>query len=141
MRSVLVAFAGALLVTACSGAGRTQRIANASGTSATLPATLSLKSALIEMPSEVIVSCRGGGLCRETVAPPDAKDAIEDAQDDCKARGGLLGNDACPRTGTRASCTLGGGVGPIRVFTYEEEHVERMTDLCGAADGELHLGR
>lgn len=140
MRSVLLAFTGALLVTACSGAGSTQRIATVSSTGATLPATLSLKSALIEMPSEILVSCRGGGLCRETVAPPDAKDAIEDAQEDCKARGGQLGNDACPRTGTRASCTLGGGVGPIRVFTYEQEHVERMTDLCGAADGQLDTG-
>lgn len=137
MRSVLAVFAGALLVTACSAAGRTQRIANAPSTGATLPATLSLKSALIEMPAEIVVSCRGGGLCRETIAPPEAKDAIEEARDDCNARGGSLGNDACPRTGTRASCTLGGGVGPIRVFTYAQEHVERMTELCGAADGQL----
>lgn len=135
MRSYLLVCAGALLVTACSDAGRSQRVANFPSTGA----TLSLKSALVEMPPEVITSCRGGGLCRETVTPPDAKDAIEEARDDCKDRGGLLNNDPCPRAGVRASCSLGGGVGPIRIFGYDEGLVSRMNDLCSAADGQLDL--
>lgn len=138
MRPFHAILGASLLVTACSGAGAGQRIAAAPGSTS---ATLSLKSALIEVPSdapsEVTVSCRGGGLCRETIAPADAKEALAEAKEDCTDRGGLLGSDACPRVNVRASCTLGGGAGPIRVFTYEEEIVSRMSDLCSTADGQF----
>jgi putative hemolysin len=139
MRSMFLCFMGAMLVTACSGAGGAKQIAAPASTSA----TLSLKSALVQVeePAEVTVSCRGGTVCKELVAPREAADAIAEAKEDCTHRGGQVSAEACPRGAVVGTCELGGGAGPIRVFTYAQDHVERMTELCGAADGELDLGK
>jgi putative hemolysin len=133
MRSVLIAIAGALLVTACSDAGRTQRIANSPSTGA----TLSLKSALvqIEMPAEVTVACRGVTVCKELVAPREATDAIAEAKEDCDHRGGQVSAEACPRGAVMGTCELGGGAGPIRIFTYDQSATESVSDACNTMDG------
>lgn len=142
-------FAGAaLLVAACGGAGAGQRI----GASPSRNATLSLRSALITVPGNderpVIASCRGGALCRELELPTAAghEGDLEEATEDCTHRGGLVGSTPCPREDVVASCTLNGGVGPIRVFTYpqsdaneQKDAVSKMDDLCSAMDGTFEL--
>jgi hypothetical protein len=135
MRSVLVVSMAALLVTACSGAGRTQRIANAPSTGA----TLSLKSALmvVEVPPEVTVACRGGTVCKELVAPREATEAIAEAKDDCEHRGGQVSAEACPRAAVMGTCELGGGAGPIHIFTYDQSSTNDVSDLCNTMDGTL----
>lgn len=154
-RFALLSLSSVLLV-ACSGAGTRPHPVAASGRNATrsMPAgraasTLSLRSALVvdAVPepapgATTTVSCRGGALCRETIAPAAATDMIEEAKEDCEHRGGRTGGDACPRERVVASCTLTGGAGPIRVFTYAQsdaseqaEAISTMDDLCGAADG------
>jgi hypothetical protein len=133
MRSVLLVLSTALLVTACSGAGRTQRIANVSSTGA----TLSLKSALVqvEVPPEVTVSCRGGTVCKELVAPREATDAIAEAKEDCQHRGGQVSSEACPRAAVMGTCELGGAAGPLHIFTYDQSSTSDVSELCNTMDG------
>ena len=135
MRSVLVVCAGALLAVACSDAGRTQRVANSPSTGA----TLSLKSALVavEAPTEVTVSCLGGTVCKELVAPREATDAISEAKEDCEHRGGKVSPAACPRAAIMGTCELGGGAGPIRIFSYDQSSTNDVSDLCNTMDGTL----
>ena len=135
MRSVLVVLGAALLVTACSGAGRTQRIASSPGTGA----TLSLKSALVavEAPAEVTVSCRGGTVCKELVATREATDAVSEAKEDCEHRGGQVSPEPCPRAAVMGTCELGGGAGPLRVFSYDQSSTASVSDLCNTMDGTL----
>jgi hypothetical protein len=136
MRSVLAAFTGALLVTACSGAGSTQRIANPSQSTG---ATLSLKSALVavEVSPEVTVSCRGGTVCKELVAPREATEAVAEAKEDCEHRGGQVSSEPCPRAAVIGTCELGGGAGPINIFTYDQSSTRDVSDLCNTMDGTL----
>jgi hypothetical protein len=135
MRSVLVVSMAALLVTACSAEGRTQRIANPTSTGA----TLSLKSALVavELPAEVTVSCRGGTVCKELVAPREATDAVAEAKEDCEHRGGQVSSEPCPRAAVMGTCELGGGAGPLHVFSYDQSSTTSVSDLCSAMDGTL----
>jgi hypothetical protein len=136
MRTGLVAFTGALLVTACSTAGSPkQNVVSSPGTAA----TLSLKSALLEVePSpEVTVGCRGGTVCKELVAPREASDAIAEAREDCEHRGGQIRAEPCPRAAVMGTCELGGGAGPIRIFTYDQSSTASVTDLCNTMDGTL----
>jgi hypothetical protein len=135
MRSVLVVSMAALLVTACSAAGRTQRIANPPSTGA----TLSLKSALVEveLPAEVTVSCRGGTVCKELVAPREATDAVSEAKEDCEHRGGQVSSEPCPRAAVIGTCELGGGAGPILEFSYDQSSTASVSDLCNTMDGTL----
>lgn len=136
MRSVLVVSMAALLVTACSGAGRTQRIADASSSTG---ATLSLKSALVqvEVPAEVTVSCRGGTVCKELVAPREATDAIAEAKEDCAHRGGQVSAEPCPRAAVMGTCELGGGAGPLHIFSYDQSSTTSVSELCNTMDGTL----
>ena len=140
--------ASSLLVVACTGAGTPTRISAPPSRNA----TFALRSALVVPDAEgpvatmLTVSCQGGALCRETIAPAESVDVLEEAREDCADRGGRLGDAACPRDGTIASCELSGGVGPIRVFTYAQESasdqahaVSTMDDLCHAADGVFEL--
>ena len=147
--------ATSLLVVACTGAGAPTRISAPPSRNA----TFALRSALVVPDAEptpatpatppvttVIVSCQGGALCRETIAPASSADVLEEAKEDCADRGGRLGDGACPRGGVLASCTLSGGAGPIRVFTYEQESasdqadaISTMDDLCDAAGGAFEL--
>lgn len=135
-----------LLVVACGGAGAGQRISAQPSRNA----TLSLRSALIgaspAADAPVTSSCRGGALCREVELAPGASDDLEEANEDCTHRGGTIGTSPCPRDRVVASCSLTGGAGPIRVFTYEQEDrseqgeaVSRMDDLCSALDGTFEL--
>jgi hypothetical protein len=135
MRSVLLVSMAALLVTACSGAGRTQRIANAPSTGA----TLSLKSALVEVQvsPEVTVACRGGTVCKELVAPREATDAVSEAKEDCEHRGGQVSAEPCPRAAVMGECELGGGAGPLHIFTYDQSSTTSVADLCNTMDGTL----
>lgn len=138
MRSVFIISAAGLLVTACSGAGVGQRIVESPSTSA----TLSLKSAVIELPDvphevTVTVSCRGGTVCKELVAPREATEAIADAKESCEERGGVVTSEACPRADIVGQCDLGGGAGPIHVFTYDQSAAKQVEDLCNTMDGTL----
>lgn len=135
MRSVLVVSMAALLVTACSGAGRTQRTADSANTGA----TLSLKSALmvVELPPEVTVACRGGTVCKELVAPREATDAIAEAKEDCEHRGGQVSGEPCPRAAVIGTCEVGGGAGPLRIFTYDQSSTSDISELCNTMDGTL----
>lgn len=135
MRSVLVALAGSLLVTACSAAGRTQHIAKTPSTGA----TLSLKSALVEVevPPEVTVTCRGGTVCKELVAPRESTDAIAEAKDDCEHRGGQVSSEPCPRAAVMGTCELGGGAGPLHIFSYDQSSTASVSELCNTMDGTL----
>jgi hypothetical protein len=130
--------AAALLATACNGAGAGQRIA---ATPPSTSATLSLKSALIELPEphEVTVACRGGTVCKELVAPREATEAIAEAKESCEERGGVVSAEACPRADIVGQCDLGGGAGPIRVFTYDQSSTKQVEDLCNTMDGTLTL--
>lgn len=139
MRSVLLVSMAALLVTACSGAGSTQRIANPSQSTS---ATLSLKSALVavaevEVPPEVTVTCRGGTVCKELVAPREATDAIAEAKEDCEHRGGQVSAEPCPRASVVGTCDLGGGAGPLHIFTYDQSSTTSVSELCSTMDGTL----
>ena len=135
MRSVLVALTGSLLVTACGAAGRTQHIANRPSTGA----TLSLKSAIVavEVPPDVTVSCRGGTVCKELVAPRQATEAIAEAKEDCERRGGQVSSETCPRAAVMGTCELGGGAGPLHIFTYDQSSTAAVADLCNTMDGTL----
>jgi len=128
MRSFLGISAAGLLVVACSHAGTPQRNV----------ATLSLKSAIVEVP-DVTVTCRGGPVCKELVAPREQKDAIEEAKEDCTSRGGLVGTEPCPRANVVGHCDLGGGAGPIRIFSYDQAAAKHVSDLCNTMDGELDV--
>lgn len=142
-------FAAGMLALACGRAGPGQRI----GAPPSRNATLSLRSALVVPPADappapLTLSCRGGPLCREMELPSsDARaEDVEEADEDCTHRGGVVGRDPCPRAHVVASCTLGGGAGPIRVFTYaaddpeeQDEAVAKMDDLCAAMDGTFEL--
>jgi hypothetical protein len=125
-----------LLVTACSTAGRTTQIVAASPSTA---ASLSLKSALVEveLPPEATVGCRGGTVCKELVVPREAADAIAEAKEDCEHRGGQISAEPCPRAAVMGTCELGGGAGPIRIFTYDQSSTTSVTDLCNTMDGAL----
>lgn len=138
MRSVVVVSVAALLGTACSAAGTTQRIANRPPSSG---ATLSLKSALIqvEVPAEVTVACRAVTVCKELVAPREATEAIAEAKEDCEHRGGQVSSEACPRAAVMGTCELGGGAGPIRIFTYDQSSTHDVSELCNTMDGTLSV--
>jgi hypothetical protein len=81
-------------------------------------------------------------VCRETIAPREATDSIEEAREDCEHRGGLVTSEPCPREGVAASCALPGGVGPIAIFAYEVgETIATLDDLCSAAEGTFERAR
>lgn len=114
-------------------------------TSATLSISmLRVRAAVPARATPSTIRCRGSSLCREIERPsvaPD-EDEIAEANEDCVHRGGEPGTAPCPRDDVVASCVLGGGGAPIRIFTYaqedaseQEEAISKVGDLCDALDG------
>jgi len=51
--------------------------------------------------------------------------------------GGQISAEACPRASAMGTCELGGGAGPIRIFTYDQSSTTSIRDLCSAVDGTM----